>query len=329
MRGAEIFQEISAGAISTQMPPCKAIVVNLSAANPITPQLQELYSFTDYRVYVVNSTMAKLGAILERCNEIGIPAIVNCGEKLPPAESWRPERSYRALLVAPGSSKEEGNILSTIATDKSAESFSVIGYQTYRYNPEDSALLRKRYFEEMRLGIIREDITQSEPIIRDAEYIFMDMRSLRFSDYPSSGTANPNGMYAEEICTIARYMGLANGLKAIFIYGEEPVGNSVTICNKLIAESVWHICEGIVSNIPENPNLQDVDNDFSRKIVTLGDNGENISFITSYTTQRWWMEIPVKEGGARYVSCSIKEYNSACMGEIPLRWLFFYQKYTL
>ena len=140
---------------------------------------------------------------------------------------------------------------------------------------------------------------------------------------------NPNGMYAEEICTAARYIGLSKEIRNIFIFGQNHFEKQLTVCNKLVSEVIWHICEGIASNIAEDPDNQQSDEYFQRKMVSMGENGETITFLTSYTTKRWWMEVPSKEGKNTLVPCSINDYQCACTGEIPLRWLFFYQKQAL
>lgn len=329
MKGDIYFEEISAGAISPHMPACKAIIINLGESGAITAQLKELYSAQNYKVYIVQSTLAKLPAILGRCRELHIPAIVNCGKEVVDRSVWHPQSRYNAAAVIPGSGNSNAGLLSHFAEDPLVGSFSILGFQSYRFDPKLLTTLQHRYFEDMRLGALRDDITLCEPMLRECNCAFIDMRSVRYSDYPYSNEANPNGMYAEELCTVARYIGMAVEPHSIFIYGEESLTDGITICNRLTAEVIWHICEGIASNIPETPENEESDENFQKKIVSLGDNGQNISFTTSCNTGRWWMEIPDKEGRNRLVPCSSNDYRMACSGEIPLKWLFFYQKYSL
>lgn len=328
MKEDTIFEEISAGAISPQMPHCKAIVINVGEMKGITAALQELFSTQNYRIYVANTTLSKLPAVLERCREAGVPAIVNCGKEPAAPPVWHPGKPYTSAAVVPGS-KANGDLLDFISEDPMLQSFAVIGYQGYRMDPQILVKLQKRYFEQMRLGTLRDDITLCEPLVRECSRAFIDMRSVRYSDYPCSNDANPNGMYAEEICTAARYIGMSNRLESIFLYGEECSKNQLTICYKLIAEVIWHICEGILSNIAEYPEYEDNEDYFEKKMVSLGERGQNISFTTSCSTGRWWMEIPGPDGGTIFVPCSKSDYKCACSGEIPIRWLFFYQKYNL
>lgn len=331
MKGINYFEIISAGAISPHMPDCKAIIVNIGNQKHITEALGCLYSGSSVKIYIVNTTIAKLDKVLERCREVGVPAIVNCAENLPSMAAILPERPYNAALVSGESyTEEEGNILHTLLKQSCLINFSNLGYQGYRYAPQVLQKLRERYFEEMRLGEIRDNISLCEPLVRDSEFVFFDLRSIRYSDYPYSPNANPNGLYAEEACQIARYIGLGQKLSSVFLFGGQKSATHLAVCNKLIAEIIWHICEGISVNLIENPLEKGTEECFLRKIVSLGDNGQEIIFITSSNTDRWWMEISTHKGKyVKMVPCSVLDYQTACKGEVPLRWLFFYTKYAL
>lgn len=334
MKGSECFQEISAGAISGSMPECIAIVANIGE-NGAVPYLKQTYSSNSYTVFVVDTSLEKLPQVLERCRNIGVPAIVNCAGELPYPKNLLPgEEPYSAAVISPGSygdhSKEGEDIISYIINDPCATSASCIGFQGYYFSPQKASLLRSRYFEQMRLGAIRENITLVEPLLRDTAYTFVDFNAVRHSDYPCTSNVYPNGLYAEEVCQIARYIGFSLGLKAVFLYGLPGQGEKDAICNRLVSEFIWHLCEALSSNIAEHPALNPDDEHFIRKIISLGDNGEEINFINSTATDRWWMEILSPEHKSPiYVPCSINDYNTACCGEVPLRWLFFYQKLTI
>ena len=335
MTGESCFQEISAGAISGSMPHCIAIVVNVGDCN-VTPLLKQTYSQRNYTVYVAETSAAKLPQVLERCREIGVPAIVNCTAGLPQFDSILPKgEPYSAAVVSPGSygehSKEGKDIISYILNDPCATNASCIGFQGYYFSPCKTSLLRSRYFEQMRLGALREDITLVEPLLRDTAYTFIDLNAVRHSDYPCTSNPYPNGLYAEEICQMARYIGFGLGLKGVFIHGFPQQGeDGASLCNRLVSEFIWHLCEAISSNIAEYPALNPDNECFIRKIISLGENGEEIVFVNSSTTDRWWMEILSPEHKTPiYVPCSMNDYKAACCGEVPLRWLFFYQKLTI
>lgn len=335
MNGKEYFEKISAGAISASMPECIAVIVNIGEQNEITSNLWNMFSHLNYKVYIVDTTLSKLPQVLERCDGLGIPAIVNCGTTLPAPETLLPnDKPFTAAIISPGSYDnkcEDGtDIISYALQSPCATNVACIGFQGYYFSPDKLRALRGRYFEDMRLGALRENISLVEPLLRDTQYTFIDMDSVRYSDYPLSSNQNPNGLYAEEICQIARYIGFGQRIKSIFIYGEPESGNQVVTCNKLVSEIIWHLCEAISSNIIENPQENEEDEHYIRKIISLGENGEEIVFINSSNTDRWWMEIlsPISNKPI-LVPCSASDYKAACCGEVPLRWLFFYQKLTI
>lgn len=336
MKGSRYFERISAGALSPQMPEGKAVLIHVGNQEHIADSLSRLHSPGSYTIHTVHTTRARLPRVLERCREAGRPAIVNCGPQLPALSLCLPAgRPYSAALISPGSetgteADDGGNsLLGHVMADPFAHHFAHLGFQTCLYDPNRLEALRERYFEDMRLGILREDISACEPLLRDARFIFFDLRAVRYSDYPCSSDARPNGLYAEEACRIARYAGLSQKAEAIFLYGGPEHDNPLTICNHLTAEIIWHLCEGIAVNLIEYPDNEQFEDSFQRKIVGLGREGQEIVFVTSCTSNRWWMEIASgRTGRTHLVPCSVKDYQTACTGEVPLKWLFFYQKFT-
>lgn len=335
MKETRCFEKISAGAISPAMPSCVAVVVNAGGSQEVMEYLQQMYYAQEFKVYLTETSLEKLPQVLARCHEAGIPAIVNCGKALPPAAALLPtDTPYTASVVSPGSYGEmtDGtpDIISYVINDNWAAHAACIGYQGYYFSPDKSRKLRERYFEQMRLGELREGISTVEPVVRESRYTFLDFNAVRHSDYPAPWNTYPNGMYAEEICTLARYIGFGVALKGVFLHSTPSSQESLPICNRLVAETIWHLCQALASNIIETPAADGDDEHFIRKIISLEGNNEQMVFINSSTTDRWWFEISVPEYKKTIlVPCSINDYKSACCGDIPLRWLFFYQKYSI
>jgi len=62
--------------------------------------------------------------------------------------------------------------------------YTNIGYQTYFVNPESINLMKNLFFDTYRLGVVREDIEEIEPLIRNADMLSIDISSIRMSDAP-------------------------------------------------------------------------------------------------------------------------------------------------
>jgi len=108
--------------------------------------------------------------------------------------------------------------------------FSNIGYQTYYTNQESIQLMDKMYFDIHRLGEFRNKIQESEPIIRNADLISVDISAVKMADAPGNANAHPNGFYGEEMCQMMRYAGMSDKCSSIGFYEFNP---NTTIVIKL------------------------------------------------------------------------------------------------
>ena len=86
--------------------------------------------------------------------------------------------------------------------------YSNIGNQSFLNSQETLELIHDLYFDSYRLGVVRSDIEEVEPILRNADILSVDLSSVRLSDAPATYEGSPNGFYGEEMCQILRYAGL-------------------------------------------------------------------------------------------------------------------------
>jgi hypothetical protein len=322
------LEVIPADALSDATAAIPAILVDASGSDEMAHLLGRMYSHLQYKIFYTSPGINRLSKTLELASSLGIKCVVLCGEKLPTFKNIINQECYSAALVSAGSSAgADDYILNHILNDNRVTEFSHIGYQTYRYNPDHLKLVHERNFEEIRLGLLRGNLSNSEPMFRTKEHIFIDLNSVRASDFPHNIFKSPNGLYAEEICQLARYSGMGQKVKNIYLFGYPSASKQDPVSATLAAEVTWHIAEAISSSIYEDPGNSATEDLFLRKIVSMGQEGQDIVFVTSSSSGRWWMEIPeVKTGNNQFIPCSYSDYATACSGEIPLRWLFFFQK---
>jgi len=252
--------------------------------------------------------------------------IVICKEDIPDVNLLRLGRSFPSALICSGA-----NIpVSLIDKVKKQKTFSVIGLQKYLFFPQMETALNSCGFETLNLGPLRDDMPVCEPLLRNVKYVFLDMTSVKHSDYPWDGNENPNGFFANEICQIARYIGFSCDLKAVFIYGV-PENGCPNVCSNLVAQVAWHIADAVANNIYENPQAEKqkgkLPDHFEHKIVDFCSHGDTLTFIMSAATGRWWMEVPViKKNTTELVACTANDYQTACDGQVPMRWLYYYNR---
>ena len=207
---------------------------------------------------------------------------------------------------------------------KSLFGFTNLGHQAYFVTDNQLEQLEKSYLESIRLGDARKNISDTEPLIRDSEFISIDMGVVRHSDAPGASTPSPNGFLGEELCQITRYAGLSEQVRILGFFELNPEKDSNDQTAHLAAQSAWYFLEGLSHRIYENP-LHTPEH-IKKFIVNLNAAGHDIVFHKSTLSDRWWMEIPVKNPVSGYnffVSCAYEDYRQACNEELPDRWWRF------
>lgn len=205
--------------------------------------------------------------------------------------------------------------------------YSLLGYQTYLVNPDDISLLKKLNFESYRLGNIVQDLKEIEPIVRDADMLGFNVSALRSCDAPGYYNASPNGFFGHEACRITRYAGMSDRLNSFGIYDYNPSFDKNKQTAKTLAQMVWYLIEGVYNRKSDYPIL-DINN-FEHYTVTLSDSNEDMLFLKSKKTGRWWIKIPDNKQAYQKYSlfpCSYNDYLHAVNNEIPDRWITAYSK---
>jgi arginase family enzyme len=208
--------------------------------------------------------------------------------------------------------------------------YTNIGYQTYMVDKESVKLMKNLYFDIYRLGVIRKQMEETEPLLRNADMITVDLSSVRQPDSPGNGNASPNGFYGEEICQIMRYAGLSDKVTSMGIYEFNPKYDQRHQTAQLIAQMIWYFVEGFYNRKNEHPGTEI--NDYIKYTVSIKDHKDQLVFYKSKKSDRWWMDVPVKSNYKNIyerhhlVPCSYGDYETACNDDIPDRWWQAYQK---
>jgi formiminoglutamase len=208
--------------------------------------------------------------------------------------------------------------------------YSNIGFQTYFVDNDAIELMKKLYFDVYRLGFVQNDIEEVEPMVRNADFVSVDISSVRMSDAPGNGNATPNGFYGEELCRIMRYAGLSDKLSSIGLYEINPEFDRNGQTSHLAAQAIWYFIDGFYNRKMDFP-VKDKKLYIKYRVVIKALQNE-IVFYKSKKSDRWWMEVPcpskLKPKYERHylVPCSYKDYQTAMKEEIPDRWWQAYQK---
>ena len=199
--------------------------------------------------------------------------------------------------------------------------YSTLGYQTYFNSQEEIDLMDKLYFEAYRLGELSNNIRYVEPVLRDANIVTLDLKSVRSSEMSSKQKFSPNGFSGKEICAISRYAGISNKVSSFGIYEYIPsVEDEAT--EMLIAQILWYFIEGVNCRVMDS-NFYNED-DFQKYTVLIDD--QELVFLKSVKSSRWWVEIPFLKNSNNKLEehsllpCMHQDYVDASNGIIPERW---------
>ncbi len=208
--------------------------------------------------------------------------------------------------------------------------YSNIGFQTYYVGQEQIQLMERLFFDAYRLGQVQMDLSEVEPIIRSADILTFDLSAIRQSDAPASIHPSPNGFYGEEACQIMLYAGMSDKLSGLGIYEFDPSKKDNGQTAGLISQMIWYFIEGFTNRKKDLPSGQ-MEQNFTLYRVPVSGNKQEIIFLKSKKTERWWMELPFEKTRNRllrnhFLPCSYKDYQQACNNEIPDRWWQALQK---
>jgi formiminoglutamase len=197
-----------------------------------------------------------------------------------------------------------------------------IGYQTYLNDQQVINRFQKRNSELLRIGDIRQSFYLAEPLFRDSDVTIFDISAVRQSDAPGTFCPSPNGFYGEEICLLARYAGISDHLKIFGLFDVNPEFDIRLQTSGLAAQILWFFLEGFSQKQYETPGLSNSNSElFVKYHVRIANIDDDLIFVKSKITDRWWMEIPVGKDQNHYVACSHDDYLKANRSEIPERWV--------
>jgi arginase family enzyme len=197
-----------------------------------------------------------------------------------------------------------------------------IGYQTYLNDQQIINRFLKRRSELIRIGDVRQAIYLTEPLFRDSDVAIFDISSVRQSDAPGTISPSPNGFYGEEICLLSRYAGISDKLRVFGLFDVNPEFDIRNQTTGLAAQILWFFLEGFSQKQYETPILN-ISNSgrFIKYHVRVTDLDDDLIFVKSNLTDRWWIELQIEKDQNIYVACSHEDYLKANRNEVPDRWV--------
>ncbi|MCF8223804.1 MAG: arginase family protein [Bacteroidales bacterium] len=278
-----------------------------------------------------DDTLAALGDVTKFLLENNtIPLVIGGSSALIPALAKNMGKKYnyatidsRIDWVNERKENDSFNHLPELINGKNKPSnMTLMAYQSFLNDPQVVNRLRKLDYDLLRVGEVRQEIQETEPVFRDSELICFDISAIRQSDAPGNFAPSPNGLYGEEICLLARYAGLSDALQVAGFFEVNPVLDSRRQTTAMAAQMIWFFLEGYMQKQNEASILgKENGGRFVNYHVSIEKSNEDLVFVKSTITNRWWIEYEDKKGKKHYVACSYNDYLMAGENEIPPRYI--------
>lgn len=190
--------------------------------------------------------------------------------------------------------------------------YNHIGFQSYMVHPKMLETIDKLHFDCFRLGKVKENIEEMEPVIRNASLVSFDIAAIQHAHAPAN-RLSPNGFTGEEACMLMQYAGMSPNASSIGIYGYHPDQDISGLTARQVSQMLWYLMDGIYKGKQEAA-LEDRSN-FNE--FTLAFAEVETTFLQSKRTGRWWMQMP----DGKCTACSKMDYIIASNNETPERWM--------
>jgi len=189
-----------------------------------------------------------------------------------------------------------------------------LAHQSYLVNPKVSELFEKLHFDGLRLGELKSQIQEAEPLLRSSDMVTFDFNSVNPSELMYSNCEIPFGLSPQEACQLSWYAGLGEQVSSFGVYNYQKEHDEKGLGAGLLATMIWHFIEGL--------KVREVNLDFSssqyvKYVVPITEQDGAITFYKNSSSGKWWILV----GKDNVIPCSYSDYELANKGEIPDRWL--------
>jgi formiminoglutamase len=204
----------------------------------------------------------------------------------------------------------------------------IIGCQTHFIPPSTYRLLDELHFDYLRLGSARANLSEVEPIVRDADLLGCQLAALKQSEAPAQENASPSGFTVEEMCQLCRYGGMSEKVKSFGIFGYKAALDRKGQTAKVVAQMIWYFLDGLCQRKGDFPMSTE---GLTEYIVELKSLEFTVTFWKSQRSGRWWLQVPVKtskhQQRHRLIPCSYHDYKLASQDELPDRLVNAFKRF--
>jgi hypothetical protein len=200
-----------------------------------------------------------------------------------------------------------------------ATGYSEMGWQIQK-TPKSHALeMEKNHFEYHRLGAMRENKREWEPILRNQNICLFNANVLKKSDFNSKFNNNPSGYSSEEALQILKYASISSHMSFIFLYQLDVPAKRDWMSYEWLSQAIWYSIHGADSRVYETPYNN---SDLQEFVIDNSSVDQPLSFLKSNKTGRIWVKIKYENptaGSYLYLPCSEKDFDLCKRDYLPSR----------
>ena len=206
------------------------------------------------------------------------------------------------------------NGTSTYATD-----YAEIGIQMHLMTTYRQELLDKNHFDYYRMGMLKNQMRNWEPLLRNQHICLFDANVLKKSELPAKRNDNPSGFTSEEASQLLRYAMVSPQMSFVFLYHID-VREFLDEASALwAAQALWYGIHGADNRAYEKPFHNENVVEFLIDTQVLD---YPLSFIKSKMTGRWWVKIPTTASDFTeylFLPCTETDYQQSRENRLPNR----------
>ncbi|MCB9032776.1 MAG: hypothetical protein H6553_02975 [Chitinophagales bacterium] len=270
-----------------------------------------------------NDSLVALREVIKDCIKNNIILIIIGGDNECVKAQYEAMKIFEApIKVAYVSSNNkiyiDNNYIKLFLNDVDLNALHFIALQSYMYRSDFFSALDDSKLKQLRVGKIRANLYEAEPLIREADLMAFDISAIRFSDAPAQLMPSPNGLFGDEACAIAKFAGMSEFINSFGIYNYFPNNDKHLVTAQQIAQMIWYFMEGVSVRTKDYP-ITDM-NQFDQFTIHHDDMPNDLVFLRSKKTERWWMQIFTEHNGIQkheLIPCTYQDYLLAKQLEIP------------
>ncbi|WP_151087532.1 formimidoylglutamase [Hymenobacter baengnokdamensis] len=195
-----------------------------------------------------------------------------------------------------------------------------LAHQQYLTPTEVLTAFEKLHFETMSVGELRTDRRLAEPVLRQANFVSIDIAAIRWQDAPGYYPASPFGLSNEDATQLCWYAGHNAQLSSLGLYGYRPDHDPHGLAAATLATMLWYFIEGFYHRKPETGFGT---YRFLTYTLVLPGTPAELVFYKSRRADKWWMQVESMgdQTVKRIVPCTHQDYLHAAQGDLPQRWI--------